>query len=159
MKQSTKAQHEIMGFVLIIILVSVIGVVFLGLSQKDKVEPTNSPLAENFLESFLHQTTNCSKYSSGVPYMSVQDLAKSCSKGGACSDALTSCEALNLTVLSTLERSFQAGADYPLKGYSFVIMDGEEVLIYENKGNETENSKGSEQNLANDLNFYLQLYY
>lgn len=157
--ESKKAQHEMVGFALIIILVAIIGVVFLSMSHKDRNDIQNSPLAENFLESLLHHTTNCSKYSSGPPYLQINDLAKECAQDGLCTIGISACDALNSTINEILAYSFKVGEDYPLKAYSFLIETPEKTLINESQGNKTQDFRGSSENLANGLSFKINLYY
>lgn len=155
----SKAQHEMMGFALIIIMVAIIGVVFLSMSKPDKENNQPSPLAENFLESVLHHTTNCSKYSSGPPYLQIKDLSKICAQEGFCNPPITACDALNSTINKILNNSFKAGTEFPLKAYHFLILSEGEAIINESLGNKTYNSRGSSEKLANNLDFYLTLYY
>ena len=157
--KSKKAQHEMMGFALIIIMVAIIGLVFFSLTKPDKENNQPSPLAENFLESVLHHTTNCSKYSSGPPYLQIKDLSKICAQEGFCNSPVTACESLNHILDDILNNSFKAGVEFPLKAYQFLILSEGEAIINKSIGNKTSNSMGSSEKLANDLDFYLTLYY
>ena len=77
---SKKAQHEIAGFVLIVLVVSVIGVIFLSLSfNKGEVNEQRSVEVSNLLESTMYSTSNCAiNY---IPqYRDIQDLIKECYK-------------------------------------------------------------------------------
>jgi len=155
----TKAQHEMVGFALIIIVVAVLMVIFLAFSLNKPDKYIESPLSENFIESLLHSTTNCSKYREGPPYLTIRELTKSCLREESCSPDFTACELLNLEINKTLNNSFRAGEEYPLKAYSFEIVSLTGPLITFEEGNKTQNFRGASQRLENNLTFYLELYY
>ena len=78
MIKNKKAQHEILGFVLIVLIVSIIGVIFLSISiAKGKGQKQNSVEISNFLESAMYYTTDCA-ISSFPKYQELQDLIKKC---------------------------------------------------------------------------------
>ena len=55
-----KAQEEMVGFALIIILVAVILLIFLGFSLRDQEKETiESYEVESFIQSFLQYTSDC----------------------------------------------------------------------------------------------------
>ena len=76
---SKKGQHEIAGFVLIVLIVSIIGVVFLSIAFAKGTSEQNSFEVSNLLESSMYATTGCAiNY---VPqYRDIQDLIKECYK-------------------------------------------------------------------------------
>ncbi|MFH0831835.1 MAG: hypothetical protein V1886_03145 [archaeon] len=92
-KVSNKAQEEIIGFVLIIVLIAVISLVFLGLQLTKKQEAVESSEVENILGAMLSYTTDCSVYPPA--YESFADLIKSCYKGLKCRDGSAACQSLN----------------------------------------------------------------
>ncbi len=75
-----RSQQEIAGFVLIVLIVSVIGVVFLSLSLgKNDINKETSVEVSNLLISAMHHTTDCAV--NYIPqYRDVQDLIKECYK-------------------------------------------------------------------------------
>ena len=85
-----KAQNEIMGFAMIVIIVLVLGMIILSLSigRGGVVNKTNVELT-NFLEASMKYTTNCT--TSYIPqYKTLEVLIKEVHKGGfnECKDSL-----------------------------------------------------------------------
>ena len=79
-----KAQQEIVGFVLIVVIVSIIGLIFLSLSlgKGERVGQTSIEIS-NLLESSMYYTTDCAV--SFIPkYKSGQDLIKACYRNEKC---------------------------------------------------------------------------
>jgi len=75
---SKRSQQEILGFVLIVVLVTIIGLVFLSFSiGKDRPKKQTSAEISNLLEAVMYYTTDCAiNY---VPqYREIQDLMKDC---------------------------------------------------------------------------------
>lgn len=100
-----KAQEEMVGFVLIVILVVVISVVFLGISLRgDSSSQQESLLISSFLNSISQYTTACE-----IPesvFKSVGDLVVECNNNQLCSNGKTACEVLDGTLKGVLENSF-----------------------------------------------------
>jgi hypothetical protein len=71
-----KSQHEMMGFVLIVLLVSVIGVVMLMFMVKPD-KPKSSLEYSNLLSAMMYYTTDCT-ISFNPQYRELQDLIKDC---------------------------------------------------------------------------------
>jgi len=134
---SKKAQNEIVGFVLIVVLVVVIGVIFLGISLR-KAHPVSVKDAElsSFLESGMRYTSECA-VSYEPDYDNMQDLIKSCYNNRNCRNNLSACDVLNLTYTEMLKASFPVGEDRPVKAHilniSFKSMGNntppEEILL------------------------------
>ncbi len=75
-----QAQHEIVGFVLIVLIVSIVGVIFLSLAiSKGKQTTQQSVEVSNLLQSAMYYTTNC-EVNYAVQYREMQDLIKECYK-------------------------------------------------------------------------------
>ncbi len=78
MKRNKKSQHEILGFVLIVLIVSIIGVIFLSLYiAKGKNTKQTSVEISNLLEASMYYTTDCA-IGSFPKYQELQDLIKKC---------------------------------------------------------------------------------
>ncbi len=118
-ENNKKAQHEIMGFVIIVALVMIIGVVFLGLM----IRPTSTKHANveisNLLQASMYSTTNCSISWPG--YKNGQELVKSCFKNERCLDGRMACEALNSTLKNIISQSLKISEDTPNKAYKLSI--------------------------------------
>ena len=145
-KQNKLGQEEMIGFALIIILVSVILLVFLAFSlSKPKTEATESYEVNSFLQSTLQYTTAC-QTSRGLN--SIQDLVFECGLKEKCSNDEDTCKILNETLTDILKESWPTGEDRPNKGYELIINAGEEIILNIQEGNITKNCKGSSQILA-----------
>jgi len=155
-----KAQEEMLGFALIMIIVAVILLVFLGFSLKSpQKEMVESYEVESFIQAFLQYTSDCEKtYQSN--YLSVQKLILECDKGETCLDG-DACEVLNSTLKEIVEASWKwkTGEDRPVKAYELTInSDTEEILSFK-EGNITRNYKGSLQILPNSIEILFTAYY
>jgi hypothetical protein len=113
---SKRSQEEMVGFVLIVVLIVLAGLVFLGISLRNPVETSKSPEIQNFLEASMISTTDCAI--NFVPqYESLEDLIKSCYENQKCLNGKTSCEELNLTITKILENSWNTGEESRYSGY------------------------------------------
>ncbi len=144
MKFSKKSQHEIMGFVLIIVIVSVIGLIFLSLTfgRENSLEYDSIEIS-NLLESAMHHTTDCAV--NYVPqYKDGQDLVKSCYNEMMgnylnCLDGRNVCDALETTMDELITDILVVGEDTPNKAFKFRIYftsnneidPNEEILLIE----------------------------
>lgn len=139
-----KGQEEIVGFVAIVLLVSVIALIFLGISaNKEPVMQKESRDINRFLESSMLYTTNCA-LGYEPNYLTPKDLLKECysNKGKKCLDEKEVCSVLNESMQSILDSSWTVGSDAKTKGYLFKAiysknsskMDGEEIIKFV-KGN------------------------
>ena len=89
--RSKQAQQETVGFVLIIVIVTVAGLIFLGLSinKGETVKKTSAEISD-FLQSSMYYTTNCT--TTFIPqYKDMQDLIKSCYRDEKCLDEKAAC--------------------------------------------------------------------
>jgi len=123
---SKKSQHEIMGFVLIVVIVTVIGLIFLVITfGKTTSIKHDSIEISNLLESSMHYTTDCAV--NYIPqYKDGQDLVKSCYNEQIgnylnCLDGRNVCEALETTMSSLIQDSLAVGEDTPNKAFNFII--------------------------------------
>ncbi len=156
-----KAQHEIMGFVLIIVMVAILALIFIGfyLRKSATTSLQESQDASNFLQAVMQVTSSC-KISS--QYGSMQDIIKACYKGESCEDGASSCSILNSTISSIIKSEFSS--DKPVKAYNFrIYLDktNNQVLSL-NSGNMTGSCYSGQQriNTVNgDLVLELRLCY
>ena len=122
-KKDKRAQQEILGFVLIVLLVTIIGVVFLSFSI-GKSRPTKQTSAEisNFLEASMYHTTGCAV--NYIPqYREVQDLIKECYKNPEqkCLNGFGVCTELETTLKTLIDKSLQVSEESPNKAYNLRI--------------------------------------
>ena len=121
-----KAQQEILGFVLIVVIVSIIGVIFLVLTMgRAPSTAYNSVEISNLLESSMHYTTDCAV--NYVPqYKDGQDLIKSCYNEQIgnylnCLDERNVCDALKTTMQNLIQQTLDVHEDSPNKAFKFNI--------------------------------------
>lgn len=137
--KNKKAQEEIVGFAVIVIIVAVILLIFLGIwLNKPQTSAVESYKAESFIQSFISQTTTCTR-DAGNTYESVNELIYRCDLKQSCSDGTSACQALNSTLKSLLQVSWPAGQDRPVKGYALNISSKNNPLIALSEGNSTFN--------------------
>ena len=143
-KLKNKAQEEMVGFVLILIVVAVIILVFLSISLRKPRDVVESYEVESFLQALSQHVSNCSiNYASNK--VEIKDLIEECFQGSLCLNGKTACEELNSTLSILIQNSWQISEDRPNKAYVFnSTYQGEEVLSLV-KGNFTQNTKGSVQ--------------
>ena len=156
-----KAQEEMVGFAVIIVIVAVILLVFLRLTiNNSQKEPVESYEVESFIQSFLYYTTECKDVSGNS--LSVQKLIFSCYSRKMCEGAYA-CQVLNSTLKGIVDEAWKTGENSPTKGYELKI-DSEDGLspITLKEGNITKNYKGSMQELSksgNTINITFTAYY
>jgi hypothetical protein len=120
-KKKKKAQNEIVGFVLIIIIVSVIGVIFLSF-MIGRGEPITQESVQisNLLSASMYYTTDCAiNY---IPnYENGQDLIKSCWNNKICLDDRMACDVLNSTMKKIIGESLDVNSEVANKAYNLII--------------------------------------
>jgi len=131
---SKHSQEEMVGFVLIIVLVSVIALIFLAISIR-KPAIQGSREIESFLHSSLLLSTDCQP--SPEEIYNLKNLIGACWKDEECLPGEKACDVLNITVYELLE-NLQVGEEAKYKGYAFRIYDEKnETIFYLTKGNYT----------------------
>lgn len=151
MKFNKRAQEEMVGFALIIIIVSIIIIAFIGFFlSKSSSQSIQSYEAQSFIQSALQTSTQCQNY---YGYISVQNLIVMCSSGSQCSslnssNSEDSCAVLNSTLNGILGQSWPVGQGSSIKGYNLNISANNGFNLDLNKGNFTSKSEGSYQDLS-----------
>ncbi len=141
-----RAQEEMVGFALIIIIVSVILLFFFGFSLRDgQKQSVESYEVNSFIQGFLQYTTDCKDNSE---YLSVQKLIFECDNKFICLDEREACDVLNSTLKEIADESWKTGQDRPVKGYELVISVNEEEILVFKEGNATNSYKGSLQDFT-----------
>lgn len=161
-----KAQEEMVGFVLIMLVVAVIFLVFLGIFLRGggSKDETGSIEIDQFLGSALQYTTECGDYSPDT----VKELVRECSKNGgsSCNSASshTVCESLKLTLQELIESSWNFGMDSPDKGYLVQVIretsTGKEIVgnISLSRYSSTSTVRSAEKPLSDGLILYMEIY-
>ncbi len=153
-KKSTKAQEEMVGFVLIVVIVAVILLILLAFGLKSsKKEAVESYEVTNFIQSFLQYTTDC-RDSNDLEWFSIKQLLYECGYGRTCLDERDVCDALESELSGILEQNWIVTEQSAVKYYGLEIFSGGEAIINMTKGEETNNCKGSMQALAHEIDVY-----
>lgn len=117
-----KAQQEIVGFIIIVVIIAVIGVIFLGIYLRPQaIVSTEDVEINNLLISSSKYTTDCYK-DSEPNYRTLEDLVLDCYQVKRCGTGVSSCVVLNQTYSELLSKVWLAsnlGAVryYELKAY------------------------------------------
>jgi len=152
-------QEEIVGFALIVIIVTIILVFFLIFSLSDKTE-VESYETSSFLQASLQYTSDC--VVNNFENLSVQKLIVACYYGEQCGNGRKACLILNSTLKGMLNQVWQVGSKFPEKGYKLEIVSGEEKILSIQKGNITGSYKGTQQMLPEgrvSINVLFRTYY
>ncbi len=157
---SKKAQEEIMGFGIILLLIAVIGIVFLSISinknaQKQQLEDYE---ISSFLKAMMETSTSCEK---NTKYLSIKDIAFECQRNYLCYDGDDSCDVFNNTVKEIMSESWDVGVNNSIKGYNLLIQSEDETLLNISSGSSTSSYKGASQNYAkslDEINVFLKVY-
>lgn len=112
----TKAQEEIVGFIMVVVLVAVIFLVFLGFTIRGGPETSASTEVSHFLDSISEFTTPCS-LDGGFSYKQLDDLAISCNQGLLCSSG-NACDILESTLKNLTESAWNFSPNSPEKSYT-----------------------------------------
>lgn len=153
-----KAQEEMVGFAIIIIIVAVILLIFLGYSVQKPKEVVESYEIESFIQSMLQYTTECAQdYEPN--YDSIEELIISCKKNEQCLNGKESCIVLEKDLSEIMELGWEIYEDSPIKGYNLKINSGSEVLIELGDGNLSNNYKSSHHALGKEsINIQIYIY-
>lgn len=155
-----KAQEELVGFGLIVVIVVVAILFVLIFSLKNNSSQDNqSYQVGNFVQSVLQYTTNCTNY---LGNYSVQDLIFQCANGNTCLNEENSCKVLNETVKGALDAGWNVQKGSSVKGYKMDILEGNSGLMQFKAGNQTNSYKGALENLAKgsyNIQISMQVYY
>jgi hypothetical protein len=152
-----KAQEEMVGFALILVLVAVILVVFLvAYIKKPQTGNVGSPEVNSFVQSFLQYTTTCEE--ANLENISVQGLIFKCQKKEKCSYNQDSCRILNDTLKGIVTEGWKVSPINPVKGYSLIINVSEKQFLNLTSGVVTNNYEGSEQDFGKGDEFISILF-
>jgi len=124
MLKNKKAQSETVGFVLIIIIVTLMILTFLYFAfRPGAVTSTTSADMSNLLSAFNEYTTNCTFIPNTPQYKTGSELVFECynSESELCVDGRTVCEVLNDTIKEVIGKTLDIGEDYQNKAYSISV--------------------------------------
>ena len=134
-----RAQEEMVGFVLIMVIVAILLVIFIGFSlrtsQKSEVE---SYEVESFIRSTLQYTTDCKD---NLGYLTVTKLIEGCISSEKCLDDRDMCLVLTRDINELVGVSWRI-QNRPIVGYEFnILSENEEIIPAIVQGNSTNNYK------------------
>jgi len=156
--RSKRSQEEMIGFVLIIIIVSVILLILLGFSLRNPDDSAvDSYEVKDFIHSFLQYTTDCQD-SGNFEYLSINKLLFRCYNNEQCADQRNSCDVLETDLREIIQESWQIGENRPLKAYELRIISYEEEIIKLEQGNITSTSRGAIQELPKEIKITFRVY-
>lgn len=141
--KSKRSQEEMVGFVLIIVLVTIIVMVFIGMSIKKAPNEMASQEVSSFLQASSRYSTDC--YLSQDLRLDIKGLVIACFEKKQCLDENPSCTVLENVYKGMIERAWKPGKDNPVKAYSFRVFNknlNQTILSLKN-GNCTGTKTGS----------------
>jgi hypothetical protein len=118
---SKKSQQEMVGFVLIVMIVTIMGVIFLTLMLGSQKDNKSSIEISNVLQASVYYTTDCA--SDYRPrYRNIQDLVKECYKNEdkKCKDGRKVCDALEASFTKALDETLRPSEVSKYKAYRLV---------------------------------------
>ena len=140
-----KAQEEMIGFALIVIIVAVILMVFISFSLK---APEQKAIESYELENFIQSVLNYN-----VDYdVEMSDLIRNCN------NYYEDCELMKKELENILEESWIVGEDSVIKGYNFKVIGRDKEIFSVEKGEITQNYKTLPQ-LLSDAEIVFKVYY
>ena len=145
--KSKKAQEEIIGFMVIVVMVIVIGLLFMLFLKPKASAAQESQQVSNLLISISHVTSTCDK--------EIRDVVIMCSKGENCKDE-NACDYLNKELSSLIDKALTKGGLGNVISYSLII-NGTSINI--NQGNKTSTMSGAIAPITSDLKMDLKFYY
>jgi hypothetical protein len=155
-----RGQEEIVGFAVILVIVSVVILVLLWfLLSKPNDTTVESFEIESFVQTALQYTTDCE---GNLEFLSIRELIIACEERAKCFDGRGSCSALNESLTEIIDSSWKVSNQSAIKGYKLNIYVNEEENLIIQKGNETTNYKGALGDFARSGNDYvlsLSVYY
>lgn len=116
-----KAQHEITGFVLIVLVVAILGLIFLSLIlTRGETQTKTSIEISSFLQSSMYYTSDCEEQ---YKYLDLEDLIKECYKDNStkCLDNRNICKVLNNSLNELIIKGFNINKNALNKDYNLNI--------------------------------------
>lgn len=146
MKVGNKAQQEIVGFVLIVILVMIGLMVFLVISVRDSGDEGESVGVSNMLDVLMRATSDCAIVYE-PDYDRFEDLFKSCYKEASCANLnVSACEYLNESLRDVVSSMVESDASVEAWEVGFSVREGEGILKW-SEGNCTGRITGAQRSV------------
>ena len=130
--KTNKAQQEIVGFVLIVVLVVVGLMIFLVISLKDSPVNEDSVVVSNVIDAIMRHTTECAIVYE-PDYDNFEDLFKSCYLGDRCKNlGMSACDYLNESLSDVLSAMMASDASVGFYELDFFVGEGDGLLRISN---------------------------
>lgn len=126
-KKYKKAQDEMVGFGLIIIVMAVIIIAFVAaMVNSNKENEIENYEVNAFVQATLQYTTICKMNGA---YLDISDLIFECENNAECENQREACAVLEGTLEDITSRSWTAGEEEYVKGYKFtIVVDSREII-------------------------------
>jgi len=150
-RNNKKAQDEMVGFALIVIIVAIVFIVFISIYIKKPTEKTVDYEANSFVQALLQYTTTCEE--DNLENLTVQKLIFKCHDRDPCDYRnMDPCVILNDTIKNVARASWDVGPQNSVKGYTLTIniTEGSEEVPFLNitGGVVTNNYRGAIQDFG-----------
>jgi hypothetical protein len=123
-----KAQQEMVGFVLIVVLVVVGLMVFLVISLRSSPETQDSLEVANMLDALMKHTTRCAAVFE-PQFDRLEDLFKRCYNGGRCGNLdRLACDVLNETLVGAVQALLKTEATVGAYQIDFSVKDSQGLV-------------------------------
>ena len=122
-ERNKKAQHEILGFILIVVIVVIIGLFLLVFYLRQDSARYESLNVQNFLRTSMQVTSPCIV---SIEPLQIQDLTKRCRQGSICKNGLSACQVLREEFRKIIEESWLIDPERPENAYFLNIFYMEE---------------------------------
>jgi hypothetical protein len=153
-----KGQEEMIGFVLIVVIITVAVLIMLLFSLRKPSGVESSANVENFLQASSYFTTNCEIAGQSL---SLKKLIVACQSNERCNDE-EACKALNQSFKDLIEANWLEGYNgYELNVYSIGEGDSTTSILQMKKGNLTGSFEGGDVLFPvppNRFHIYLKVY-
>ena len=158
--KNKKGQEEIVGFVLIVAIITIAVIIFLVFSLRKPSGTETSLNVENFLQASGYFTTSCKIAGESL---SLKKLVVACQGNEKCSDEKDACEVLNATLKDLIETGWlDISKGYELRVYSVGEEDEITSILGVKSGNLTGSYQGGDVLFPvppNRFHIYLKVYY
>ncbi len=163
--ENKKAQEEMVGFAMIMVIVVIALMFLLFLFMRGGEVTAESYEAGNFLQALLSYTTSCQDR---LGNKSIDRLIIDCANipDLECTDGKNVCDVLNDTIKEILYASWQVGPEWPIKGYELdvyeVDADGNfkgDIISPIKEGVPTPTYRTATQPLPPDKRIFFKIYY
>ncbi len=157
-----RAQEEMVGFVLIFIIISIVALFAIGfLINKGSGEKEDKDYSTmSLLNAILQYSTDCANLYE-PNYYSVRGLISACEEEKKCLDGRKSCEVLKNVISDILNKTIIIGNESRYKGYEFKMFSENSKKIEIISGKKTKNYAGALEILSGNekITIILRIYY